>query len=160
MYLYLQVVIMVLALLYSVSSLTPGIINKIYWDKVMNSNTYGFTLSKKVNEITKSNHPGNDKNILLSEIRYLSLFSNNVISDQYNRFQSGDNKYTIKDLKNEKKIDFILFGQNSFNFKYFNHCVDYSKKYEIVSYDVYRNPFNNQKNSTTFYLIIPSRYKC
>ncbi len=158
--LHLQVVIMVFALLYSVSSLTPGIINKFYWDKVMNNKTYGFTLSKKVNEITQSNHSGYEKNILLSEIRYLSLFSNNFISDQYNRYQSYDNKYTIKDLKTDKKIDFILFGQNSFNFKYFNNCVDYSKKYEIETYDVYRNPFNNQKNSTTFYLIIPSNYKC
>ena len=37
---------MVLALLYSVSSLTPGIINKFYWDKVMNSNAYGFVIKK------------------------------------------------------------------------------------------------------------------
>ena len=163
--LHLQVIIMVLALLYSVSTLTPGIINKYYWNKVMSSKTNGFTLSKKVNKIIQSNHPGTDKNILLSEIRYGSLFSKNFVSDQYNRFQStdlysDDNNYTIKDLKSDKKIDFILVRQNSFNYKYFNNCVDYSKKYEIEHYDVYRNPFNKSKNSRTFFLIIPSSYKC
>ena len=158
--LHTQVFIMLLALFYSVFTLTPGIINKFYWDKVMKNNAYGYTLSKKVNEIIKSNHPGDNKNILLSEIRHLSLFTNNFISDQYNKYQSDDNKYTIKDLKSDKKIDFILYGQNSFNFEYFNNCVNYSKKYEIESYDVYRNPFNNQKNSIKFFLILPINFKC
>ena len=156
---------MVLALLYSVSTLTPGIINKYYWNKVMNSKTNGFTLSKKVNKIIQSNHPGTDNNILLSEIRYGSLFSKNFVSDQYNRLQSldlysDDTNYTIKDLKSDRKIDFILVRQNSFNFEYFNNCVDYSKKYEIEHYDVFRNPFNKSKNPRKFFLIIPSGYKC
>ena len=111
--LHLQVAIMVLALLYSVSTLTPGIMNKNYWNKVMSSKTNGFILSKKINKIIQSHHPGTDKNILLSEIRYGSLFSKNFISDQYNRFQSpdlysDDNNYTIKDVKSDRKIDFIL----------------------------------------------------
>ena len=123
--LHLQVAIMVLALLYSVSTLTPGIMNKNYWNKVMSSKTNGFILSKKINKIIQSHHPGTDKNILLSEIRYGSLFSKNFISDQYNRFQSpdlysDDNNYTIKDVKSDRKIDFILFRQNSFNIEYFN----------------------------------------
>ena len=98
--LHFQVIIMVLALLYSVSTLTPGIINKYYWDKVMSSKTNGYRLSKKVKQIIQSDHSGTDNNILLSEIRYGSLFSKNFVSDQYNRLQSldldsDDTNYTI-----------------------------------------------------------------
>ena len=118
-----------------------------------------------MNKIIQSNYPGTDNNILLSEIRYGSLFSKNFVSDQYNRLQSLDlysdaTNYTINDLKSDRKINFILVRQNSFNFEYFNNCVDYSKKYEIEHYDVFRNPFNKSKNPRKFFLIIPSGYKC
>tara|TARA_B100000902_G_scaffold164305_1_gene159331 strand:- start:2225 stop:4018 length:1794 start_codon:yes stop_codon:yes gene_type:complete len=158
--LHLQVLMMVIALLYSVYTLTPGIINKFYWSKVMNNNTFGYNLSQQVNKIIRAHHPGKNKKILLVGLRYYSLFSNDFVSDQYNRYVSDFNNYSIEDLSANENIDFILFEPTSLNLNYFNNCVSYSKKYEIETKYVYRNPFNNKTNSKIFFLILPSSYSC
>ena len=154
-----QSTLVVICLFYSVLTLTPGILNKSTWEKIMKEKAYGYELSSRVTKIINNNSENEKQFILLSEMRFYSFFHPNFISDQYNKFKTNDNKYSINDIKSKNKIDYILFSNNSFNSQYFEKCVVYSKKYKIKFKTAYRNPFNKQ-NFSYYYLIKPNDYKC
>jgi hypothetical protein len=129
----------ILILIYSVSTLSIGVISVNFREKVLMNKANGYDLSKWV----KSEIPDN-KNILL-EHRSLSFFSNNTFSsDWINYIENGRiNDSIITNPLRRRKVDFVVIVNDTpSNSPLFKFCTKF-KSGPFIGKIATRNPFNS-----------------
>ena len=137
-YLIANSLIIIIILIYSVSSLSIGAINVNFREQVLMTKANGYDLSKWV----KSEIPSY-KNILL-EHRSLSFFSNKTYSsDWINYIENGRiNDSIITNTLRRRKVDFIvIINDTPSNSPLFKFCTKF-KSGPFIGKVATRNPFN------------------
>jgi hypothetical protein len=136
-------------LIYGISNISFGSINKDLREKVLIEKAYGYNIFKWLN----SNVPKNA--VIISTHRSISLANFDVISGDFIEFMHNKNDRDIKliELLKDKKPTHIFFTESNniqnkkINNINFENCVGkLIKKTEKIKTSVTRNPFNKGNN--------------
>jgi len=136
-------------LIYGISNISVGSINKDLREKVLIEKAYGYNIFKWLN----SNVPKNA--VIISTHRSISLADFDVISGDFIEFMHNKNDRDIKliELLKDKKPTHIFFMESNniqnkkINNINFENCVGkLIKKTEKIKTSVTRNPFNKGNN--------------
>jgi hypothetical protein len=154
-FLIITSILVLIPLLYSFFSLSYGVINKNYWEHVMNRKAFGYSAAKWVNN--NLNETSKKEKILLSGVRFYSFYRNKFVSHQYYEF---DNLKKTSDLIIKEKINYIFYLEDSFSANYFEKCIEYTDKKVGVFENSFRNPFNQSDDKMIGYLIRIKKINC
>jgi hypothetical protein len=147
-----------LSLTYSIVTLSYGVVSKNHWTTVMNKRAFGYSAAQWVNK-NLENIPKNEK-ILLSGIRFYSFFKNDFISHQYYEYSNFRQFNQTADLINKEQIKYIFYSSTGFSNDYFEKCVEYIYKKEVVFDGAFRNPFNKDRVKKYYYLLKIKKLNC
>lgn len=136
---YIQLVPILMIYSFFVVSIFPGSLTQNFKDKVMRQNANGYELSQWTNDKL------DEKDILLTTHRSLSLFSNKTYATIFTWYVKPDNKNSIQyfDFLKSKKINRILFYGEVLDKDIFEKCLGKELHYKKnVGRHVGRNPLN------------------
>jgi len=154
-FLIISSILVLMPLLYSFFSLSYGVINKNYWEHVMNRKAFGYSAANWVNN--NINETSKKEKILLSGVRFYSFFENKFVSHQYYEY---DYLKKTSDLIIKEKINYIFYLKDSFSANYFEKCIEYADKKVGVFENSFRNPFNQSEDKMIGYLIRIKKINC
>lgn len=145
----IQIFVILIILLYSTYSLTPGSFSKSKYNEIMNKNTDGYSLFNWSNSLLNKN------DILISTHRSFAL--SNVLTIpgdlfMYIDFKDKNNSIYFEEIKKLKPNYILFYGQKN-NFDKFENCIGNQVYYKKnVGKKGARNPFNREENNYDGYL--------